>query len=259
MSVFWIIVNCSKKWQCVCFVFCFVKSTFCVSLFVLQPGGDVTTHYLVWALFCNKNAQPLENWEFSKVHIFKPSPFTRVWTERAELCPSSIWTEDNKSLIIHIKLYFKWLQTAWLAEWETSAYSTNEWTSNVSEKRSQVFLSRGSFHLSRGRIRNVGEGCKTIEEKWMETLAEVRVPRCGDELVEAYYHCTVWWYNLSLSINPCLCPWFKFTICYKNVYCSKATFYWILFRGDYASEVQQHLACKWELPSCLIMITVIWL
>lgn len=134
MSVFWIIVNCSKKWQCVCFVFCFVKSTFCVSLFVLQPGGDVTTHYLVWALFCNKNAQPLENWEFSKVHIFKPSPFTRVWTERAELCPSSIWTEDNKSLIIHIKLYFKWLQTAWLAEWETSAYSTNEWTSNVSEK-----------------------------------------------------------------------------------------------------------------------------
>lgn len=42
----------------------------------------------------------------------------------------------------------------------------------------------------------------------METLAEVRVPGRGDELAEAYYHRTVWRYNLSLSINPRLCPWF---------------------------------------------------
>lgn len=91
-------------------------------------------------------------------------------------------------------------------------------------------------------------GCETvsIEEKWMETLAEVRVPSRGDELVEAYYHRTAWWYNLSLSINPWLCPWFKFTICYKNFYCSRETQGGFLFRGDSActSQVQQHLACK---------------
>lgn len=46
----------------------------------------------------------------------------------------------------------------------------------------------------------------------MQTLAELRAPDCGDELVEAYYRCTVWRYNLSLSINPCQCPWFRFTI-----------------------------------------------
>lgn len=60
----------------------------------------------------------------------------------------------------------------------------------------------------------------------MGTLAEVRLPACGDELVVAYYHRTARRYDLSLSINPRLCPWFKFTTRNKNVYCSKATFHW---------------------------------
>lgn len=37
----------------------------------------------------------------------------------------------------------------------------------------------------------------------METLAELRVPRSGDELWEAHYHRTARRYDLSPSINPC--------------------------------------------------------
>lgn len=76
-----------------------------------------------------------------------------------------------------------------------------------------------------GRVVLVGG----IVQKWLETLAEVRLPVCGDELVAAYYHRTAWRYDLSLSINPRRCPWFKFTTRNKNVYCSKATFHWTVF------------------------------
>lgn len=155
------------------------------------------------------------------------------------------------------------------ARWMRDVSSQYEWMNlkcfwkDTRIHRGAKCLWAGGAFIYHGEESEMGgkkkKGCETIEEKWMEALAEVRIPRCGDELVEAHYHRTVWWYNLSLSINPWLCPWFKFTICYKNVYCSKATFYWILFRGDSASQVQQHLACKWELPSCLITIALIWL
>lgn len=40
----------------------------------------------------------------------------------------------------------------------------------------------------------------SIQEKWMETLAEVRVSGCGDELAEPYFHCAVCWYHLNPSL-----------------------------------------------------------
>lgn len=113
-----------------------------------------------------------------------------------------------------------------------SVLSTSEWIQSDTRLKethflggSRAFLSRGSSDLSRGRIRN--------EESfyWMETLAEVSVPGRSDESVEAYYHRTVWWYNLSPSINPQLCPWFKFIICYKNWLQQSASRWFFIQRG----------------------------
>lgn len=95
----------------------------------------------------------------------------------------------------------------------------------------------------------------------METLAEVRLPVCGDELVAAYYHRTAQRYNLSLSINPRLCPWFKFTTRNKNVYCGKATFHWTLFLfSPLLSEGILGVECSGVQPrseNCVIMTMVI--
>lgn len=122
----------------------------------------------------------------------------------------------------------------------------------------------GSFYLSWQRIRNMEGGVGGIVQKWMETLAEVRLPACGDELVEAYYHRTARRYDLSLSINPRLCPWFKFTTRNKNVYGSKATFHWTVFFlfPPLLSEGIRGVECSSFQPrseNCMIMTMVIWL
>lgn len=92
-----------------------------------------------------------------------------------------------------------------------------------------MFLSRAASIYHGEESEKDRKGRETIVEKWMETLAEVRVPRSGDELLEAYYHRTMWWYDLSLSINPCRVLGLKFTRRYENVYCGRATVCWLLF------------------------------
>lgn len=86
-------------------------------------------------------------------------------------------------------------------------------------------------------------GCETVSVvmEWMEqTLAEVRASDCGDELVEAYYHWIVWWYNLSLSINPMLCPWFKFYYMLQKLLLLHSDIWWFGFL-DGPCGVQQSM------------------
>lgn len=174
----------------------------------------------VCVLFCRKM---LGHW---KTESWLFSAFTFPSCVCVLLTPNSIQTED-KSLITAFRSHYFSLVVS--AEWETSAYRTNEWTrSNVSEKTHKstekpTVSEPGKFAFI---TRKNQKWTKKKREKrmwdcfyWGEMNGDfswAKGSSCGDELVEAYYHRTVVWYNLSLSINPWLCPWFKFTICYKN-------------------------------------------
>lgn len=132
---------------------------------------------------------------FLKFTFFKLSPFARASRTSRVVAELSINRTKTSQTIQNSSLSF----SANTNERGQFTGQMNKLQANVSEKTANPRRSRvsPSSHSSRGTIGTSRKRrCEATEEQWMDTLAEVRLPRRADELAQPYYPRALWRFDL---------------------------------------------------------------